>query len=588
MPPPDRFSRYRTRVARPPRRDAAVPPLPHAEPRAPGTGLRGLLRTIDGGPFQSYRRILGEHELGEFRLTVLSVPPDALGGPARLRLSIDRAGAGLLGEWSRGDVSRVVVEDFIVRAAVRAIGELSGTTAASAPGSGRIWIDPPGPTLAERTTARVDDDRLDLSLAIDLPASDRRVRGQQAEAILFEHLPRVGMAALVFSLRRVDEVKPLVEAAARRRAVAASLEGLGLAALVPSPSLSGRTASPEACTTIETALGSVAGLAIPTGITLFVSPGIAGTGAWLRELVAASGSARGETAIFGSPVATLHASRRAFGPLDVRAFVRACPDVPNPEAHMTEDAPPPLGVSASLVEAYEAGARILVLDEDETPAGAFGGDGRMLAVLGDTPALCPLTERLAELRDRWGLSFFIAARAASGLCDVADTVLILRDDRIDDATAALRGPQRAPAVRPGVKARAVLVKPSARSMRIVTEGAPSHLKVAAWGSRGVRVGEDLVDLKDTTLAGDAARLRTVAALLKRAASEASAWRPVVEVLDALEAATTGVLIDRLEEPGLLDLAQPSRVEIAAALVRWRRVTFRVPAGRLSAKTEETP
>lgn len=193
MAPPDRFSRFRTQPARP-FRGRAPSPLPPAEPRPPGTGLRGILRTIDGGPFQSYRRILGEHELGDFRLTVVSVPPDALGGPARLRLSIDRAGAGLLGEWSRGDIARLVIEDSIVRAAAHAIDELTGPTAASAPGSGRVWIDPPGPELAERTSARVDDERLDLSLAFDLPAAERRVRGQQAEAILFEHLPQIGRA----------------------------------------------------------------------------------------------------------------------------------------------------------------------------------------------------------------------------------------------------------------------------------------------------------------------------------------------------------------------------------------------------------
>jgi len=586
MPPPDRFSRYRTQPVRPSR--GRTQPPPQAEPRAPGTGLRGLLRTIDGGPFQSYRRILGEHELGDFRLTVLSVPPDALGGPARLRLSIDRAGAGLLGEWSRGEIARVVIEDSIVRAAARAIDELTGPTAASAPGSGRVWIDPPGPQLAERTTARVDEERLDLSLAFDLPAGDRRVRGQQAEAILFEHLPRVGMAALLFSLRRVNEVKPLVEAVAKRRAAASLLAGKGLAALVPLSALPGRSVSPDVCTTIDTPFGPVAGLAIPTGITLFVTPGVAGAGGWLRDLLAATGSARDQTAILGGRVATLQSSRRAFGPLDVRAFVRPCPEVPHPEAHTTEEAPAPLAVAASLIEAVEAGARLLVLDEDETPAGAFGWDGRMLAVLGDTPALCPLVERLAELRDRWGLSFLIAARAVSGLYDVADTVFVLRDDRIDDATPAVRGPKRTTTLRPGVKARPGPVPPAVRSMRIVTEGSPSHLKVAAWGGRGVRVGEDLVDLKDTTLVGDAARLRAVAALLKRAASEATAWRPVEEVLDALEAATAGAMIDRLEEPGLVDLAQPSRVEIAGALVRWRRVTFRVAAGRLAAKTEESP
>ena len=112
MAPPDRHFRSRAQPVDP--------------PRAPGTDLRGLLRTIDGGPFQDYRKILGTHELGDFRLAVLSVPPDALGGPAHLRLSIDRTRAGLTGAWSRGEVARLVLEDAIVRAAVRALDELSG------------------------------------------------------------------------------------------------------------------------------------------------------------------------------------------------------------------------------------------------------------------------------------------------------------------------------------------------------------------------------------------------------------------------------------------------------------------------------
>jgi len=585
MAPPDRSSRYRTGPARP---HPDVPSAARVAPRAPGTGLRGLLRTIDGGPFQAYRRILGEHELGDFRLAVLSVPPDALGGPARVRLSIDPARAGLDGAWWRGETARVVLEDAIVRAAARAIEELTGPSVASAPGSGRVWIDPPGPDLVERTGARVGDEALDVSLAFDLPAAMRRVRGQQAEAIVFEHLPRVGMAALLFPLRRVNDLKPQVEAMARRHAAAGALSGRGLVALVPSSSLPGRTVSAGGGTTIDTPHGPVSGLAVPTGITLFVTDGVSGAGAWLRDLVAASGHAAGETAILAAPVATVRASRRAFGPLDVRAFVRACPEVPDPEAYVSDEAPAPLAVAASLIEAVEAGARVLVLDEDDIPAGAFGRDGRMQRIVGGTPPLVPLTERLADLRDRWGVSFLIAARALGGLCDVADTVFILRDGGIEDATEAVRGVTRAAPGRALEKSRSVAAPPATRSMRVVTDGPPGGLKVAAWGGRGVRVGEDLVDLSDTTLVGDPARLRAVAAILKRAASVASAWRSVEEVLDALEAETVRTALDRLEESGLVDLARPSRIEIASALVRWKRVIFRVAAGTLRQSAEDLP
>jgi hypothetical protein len=551
------------------------------------TGLRGLLRTIDGGAFHGYRRILGEHEIGDFSVTVLSVPPDALGGPTRVRLSIDRARAGLEGPWSHGDVARLVLEDVIARAASSALEASAGPSPASAPGSGRVWIEPVGKELAWRTIATVGERRIDVALAIDLPATARRARGLQAETILFDRLPTVGKAALLFPLRRLNEVKSLVAAVARRQAAAEALAARGLAALLPAAGLPGRTVPPARGTTIETPDGPVSGLALPTGITLFVTSGISSAGAWLRELVGPPDVLGERAAIIAGPVAVLGASRRAFGPLDVTACVKPCADVPRPEAYATENGPAPLAVWASLIEGVEAGARILVLDEDELPAAVFAGGARLQGIVGEPPTLVPLVDRLTELRDRWGLSFFIAARGMDGLGAIADTVFVVGDDRIADVTDAVVGPRRASG-QPRVRARALTDRKPARTMRIVTERSLGQLKLAPWGSRGVRVGDDLVDLRDTTLVRDPGLLRAIAALMKRAAAEAVDWRPVEDVLDALEAATARPVFDRLHEPGLVDLARPTRIEIAAALVRWKRVTFRVAAGTLSANAEDPP
>src|SRR4029077_18249612 len=126
----------------------------------------------------------------------------------------------------------------------------------------------------------------------------------------------------------------------------------------------------------------------------FVPSGVSGAGGWLRERIARSEQTSGGGAILAGPVATLRASRRAFGPLDLRAFVRACPEVPDPGNYATEDAPAPLALAASLVEAVEAGARIIVIDEDEIPAGAFGQEAGLQHVLGEIPPLTPLAERL--------------------------------------------------------------------------------------------------------------------------------------------------------------------------------------------------
>jgi hypothetical protein len=105
-------------------------------------------------------------------------------------------------------------------------------------------------------------------------------------------------------------------------------------------------------------------------------------------------------------------------------------------------------------------------------------------------------------------------------------------------------------------------------------GPGKEIKAAVWGGRGVRLGEELVDLSDTSLVRDAGRLRSIAALLKRAATVAADWHAVGALLDALVAASTRDELAKLEEPGLHDLARPTRLEIAQALVRWKRVEFR--------------
>lgn len=533
------------------------------------------MRAIDGSPFQAYRKIRGEHELGEFRLTVLSVPADALAGPARIRLAIDRSRAGLEGPWSRADAARVVLEDAIVRAAVHAIEESAGPATSSAPGSGRLWVAPAGADIVERTSATVDATSVSLTLSFDLPAVSRHVRGDQAATVLFERLPRIGMAALLFPPRRAAALEARVEALARHREASAALAARGLAAVIPEGSLPGRAVPPGLKVSIATSRGAVTGLGLPRGITLIVGGDVAGPGVWLRTLAEVPGTAPEDAAACDGPVARIRASGRALGPVDLSAFVLACPEAPRPDAYAAETVPAPLLAAAAVVEAVEAGAKVLLIDEDDLPAAALTRDGRMQRVLDDasTP-LIPLIDRLADLKDRWDVSIVIAARALGDLCEAADVVLVLRDGRIEDATETSRRVTRSTSTFRLASSRPAAGLPKPRTMRIQVDAPAASLKVGVWGARGVRVGDDLIDLGDVAIGLDPARLRGLAALLKRAASVAATWRPVGDVLDALEAASARPNLDALEEPGLYDLARPTRLEIAEALVRWKRVAFR--------------
>jgi predicted ABC-class ATPase len=326
---------------------------------------------------------------------------------------------------------------------------------------------------------------------------------------------------------------------------------------------------------LDTDHGTVAGLGLPSGVTVLVGASASGAGAWLSALESEAGVSPGGTAMFAGPVGTIRATRRAIGPIDLSAFVHACPEVPQPENVHYDDAPAPLAAAASIVEAVEAGARVLLFDEDDLPAGALGTDGRMQRILGEHPSpVVPLVDRLADLRERWGVSIVIAARAIGDFFEASDTVLVLRDDGLDDATEASRRIARATSGFRVPSPLPVSFPPPPRDVRVRPADSGPPIKIGVWGGRGVRLGDDLVDLSDTPIVRDAGRLRAIAVLLKRAAVAASDWQPVGELLDSLVAASARDALAEGEEQGLCDLARPSRLEIAGALARWKRVEFR--------------
>jgi predicted ABC-class ATPase len=172
----------------------------------------------------------------------------------------------------------------------------------------------------------------------------------------------------------------------------------------------------------------------------------------------------------------------------------------------------------------------------------------------------------------------IAARAIGDLCEVADTVLVLQDDRLEDVTEASRRIARATSTFREAPSGPATTRPPVRQVRVVAGDGGD--KAGVWGGRGVRVGDDLVDLSDTAIVRDGGRLRAMAALLKHALGTAPTWRPIADVLDELESACARDALSALEEPGLHDLARPSRLEIADALARWKRVEFRAAPGTL--------
>ncbi len=592
--------RNRPRSPRPPLRDA-----PRRRPPAGRAGresgrfpfpLAQLLREIDGASYGAYRRIVGVHEIGEFTLVVDRVPADPFGGAARMRVRVRRDTARLPRDLAADPARRVGVEDYLARAVEEAVRGPMGWGARVPPGTGRAFPEPPGPAVVERSCCRIDGESIELRLFVDLPALDRRVRGLGAEQLLLGDLPRLAKSTMLFSARRTEEALRHAGAVEDHAALQRALSERGLSAFVGDGSLlarasgsdggarrDGREVAFESPSSLAVEIdlpraGRVRGMGIPAGVTLVVGGGFHGKSTLLDAIAAGvrphpPGDGRERVAALPATVAVRTEPGRIVRRTDVSAFLLAPPTGDCPADYSTDAASGAVSEAASVAEAIEAGARVLLFDEDTSAARFLVRDGRMQRLV-PRPGepIVALADRARDLYDRLGISTILATGGSADCLDAAHTVIRMREWRAEDATPAageVLSSTRSTRIRETLPA---LRAPASReaSLDLGAENARTGLH----GPRGIRLGDETVDLSALGQITEAGEARALALLLREASRRPGTG--VTGLLNDLERWLDAGGLDALDPPAAYDLARPRRFEIAAALFRCRALRVRRP------------
>ena len=576
--------------------------------------LRRILGRIDGRGYKAYKDIRGDFAFDGFTLHVDHVQGDPFAAPSKLRLRLPQATAELPADLCANRVRRLALEDFLARQAAQAIHGAEGNRRGSGK-SGLIRVDAGGQQVLERSAVAIGDDHVELRLEAGLPAAGRRVLGREAEALLCDDLPQLAERALRWRNLPQQEAQRFVECVENQEAIRAQLGEQGLVAFVgdcamlpresgasdrplvasdavpfQSPaSLRVTLALPNPIETHDGARDTLTGLGIRRGVTLIVGGGYHGKSTLLRALERGvyphiPGDGR-EWVVSDRQLVKIRAEDgRRVEQVDISAFIGALPQCRSTRAFSSEDASGSTSQAANIVEAVEAGASGLLLDEDTSATNFMVRDARMQALVArEHEPITPFLDRVREIHEVHGVSTVLVMGGCGDYFDVADSVIAMREFRPHDVTEeakqiAAREPsgRRVESVTPleAVTGRIPLAEsfdPS-RGRR--------ELKIEVRERDAIRYGSDDIDLRCVEQLVDRSQTRAVGLAIHLASQRfmdgEATLREVVERVEALLDAEGLDPLDPRHRPGQHpgNLARPRGLEIAAAINRLRSVRMR--------------
>ena len=581
--------------------------------------LRRTLGRIDGRGYKAYKEIQGSFEFPRFALHVDHVQGDPYATPSKLRVRMPMREAGLPPLLFEGAVRRLACEDFLARR-VQAATRRGGREPRGSGKSGLIEVDAGGQEVLERTAAVVTPDWVEIRLQLGLPAAGRRVLGRQAESLLCRDLPRIAEAGLCGSKRAHDDARRFVECVENQEHIRARLGELGLVAFVGDGAILPRESGASDCPLrgpqalpflspeplrvsvpvpnpvegLDGPVDSVTGMGIRRGVTLIVGGGYHGKSTLLHALERGvyphvPGDGR-EWVVSAPDLVKIRAEDgRRVEQVDIGAFITHLPRGRSTTAFASDDASGSTSQAANIVEAIEAGATGLLLDEDTSATNFMLRDARMQALVNkEFEPITPFVDRVRELYDTLGVSTVLVMGGCGDYFDVADCVISMREYRPLEVTDEAKRIATEHGSGRRSEARAPLDWITPR-IPLPESFDPSRgrreVKIDARDLDLIQFGSDAIDLRCVEQLVDRSQTRAIGSAIHLATQRFMDGRATLrEVIERLEAFFDERGLDELDpfhrreqHPG--NLARPRRFEIAAAINRLRtlRMRQRTPA-----------
>jgi predicted ABC-class ATPase len=566
--------------------------------------LRSDLERIDGRPYGFYKDLRGRSfRVGPYTLHFDHVQGDPFASPSRLRVEVP-TDVPELPDWARGEAdARRASADYLQRVLLQTLG---GSRRRSGSGkSGLLEVGAVGQEVLDRTGVRASEDgAVGVRLFVGLPAAGRRILGREAAGLLVDRMPHLLDSALAHRSLDLSALRRHVEAVEDQVALRAQLDREGLVAFLSAGSIlprrSGADNRPmtgaiplEVPGSLERELlaphaGSIRGLGIPSGVTLVVGGGYHGKSTLLSVVALGvydhiPGDGREQCVTTAEAVTIRAEDGRSVRGVDLRPFIANLPLGRATDRFDTDDASGSTSQAAAIVEALEAGARTLLVDEDTAATNFMIRDARTRRLVpAEKEPITPYIDRVRQLWDDRGISSILVVGGSGDYLDVADTVIQLEEYRPRDVTDRARevvealplgeSAPRAPSRWPEAEARV----PDPRSLD-PSRGRRAE-RVRSVKTRAIEFGTEEIEVSLLFQLIDPAQCRMIGdVLLVLARGLCDGRRSLSELLDRFEEEISRRGLEAACATNFGDRSRARRYEIAAALNRLR--SLRLVTGR---------
>jgi predicted ABC-class ATPase len=527
------------------------------------------------------------------------VQGDPFASPSKLTVIVPQSVAQFPSQLYQSASREVALRDYLTRQFERVARALS--THRGTGKSGLIEIATTGQEILERTSVLLNEGEIEVRFWVGLPARGRTILGRQAAEILCEDIPEIVERTLKYRSLNAQQIQQQVEVAEDADWLRQQLPKKGLVAFIANDSLLPRRSGVDKRPLLENAVpfqspeslevtfdcpncGSITGMGIPKGITLIVGGGYHGKSTLLRAIelgVYNHIPGDGREFVVTNPAAVKIRAEdgRSIAGVDISPFINHLPQGRSTVNFSTANASGSTSQAANIIEALEAGAEVLLVDEDTAATNFMIRDFRMQQLIAKAQEpITPFIDKVRQLFTDFDVSTILVMGGSGDYFEVADTVIAMENFQPQDVTG---------------KAREIAQKYA--SVRL-SEGGDNFGKITpriplaesidpSRGRRDVKLkvrdvdevafGTEDIALTSVEQIADPAQLRAIAAAIVYAKiNYLNRQRSLPEILDLVMADIEAEGLDILTDFPQGDLALFRRLELAATLNRLRTLKIK--------------